>query len=84
MDTHDITDNSESPDCPSIYFKLEQPLNSGHPATPYIGQFSRSQLYASNTQRPQLADTHCPVYHRFCSLQLDIKLVLLLVVLASA
>ena len=21
---------------------LQQPLNSGHPATPYIGQFSRS------------------------------------------
>ena len=49
LDTHDITDNSESPDYPSIDFILKQPLNSGHPATPYNGQFSQSQLYASNT-----------------------------------
>ena len=32
---------------------LKQPLNSGHPATPYNGHFSQSQLYASNTQRPR-------------------------------
>ena len=49
-DTHDVTDNSESPDCPSV----QQPLNSGHPATPHNGQFSRSQLYAND---PDLADT---------------------------
>ena len=34
---------------------LKQPLNSGHPATPYNGQFSQSQLYASNTQPPQFS-----------------------------
>ena len=34
---------------------LKQPLNSGHPATPYNGQISRSQLYASNTQRPRFS-----------------------------
>ena len=38
-------------------FTLKQPQNSGHPATRYNGQFSRSQLYACNTQRHQLADT---------------------------
>ena len=50
-DTHDITDNSESLDCPSI---LQQPLNSGHSATPYNGQFSRSWLYANNITTPLL------------------------------
>ena len=34
---------------------LKQPLNSRHPATPYNGQFSRSQLYASNTQWPRFS-----------------------------
>ena len=34
---------------------LKQPLNSGHPATPCNGQFSLSQLYASNTQRPRFS-----------------------------
>ena len=29
---------------------LKQPLKSGHLATAYNGQLSRSQLYASNTQ----------------------------------
>ena len=42
-DIHDIPDNSESPDCPSIDFHT-LPLNSGHPATPYNGQFPQSQL----------------------------------------
>ena len=45
-DTHDITDNSESPDCSPIHFDTE----SGHLATPCNdGQLSRSQLYANNT-----------------------------------
>ena len=48
-DTHDIMDNSESPDCLFIYFK--QPLNSRHPTIPYNGQLLRSQLYEKNTQR---------------------------------
>ena len=48
-DAHNITDNSESPDCPCIHFNTKQPLNSGHPATPYNGQFSH-KLYAYNTQ----------------------------------
>ena len=37
-DTHDIMDNSESPDCHPFTLVLKQPLNSGHPATPYNGQ----------------------------------------------
>ena len=41
-DTHDVTDNSESPDCLSIHSILKQPLNSGHPATLYNGQVSQS------------------------------------------
>ena len=28
---------------------LQQPLNSGHPATLYNGQFSQSQLFTNNT-----------------------------------
>ena len=43
-DTHDITDNSESHDFPSI---LKQPLNSGHHATPYNVQLSWSKLEAT-------------------------------------
>ena len=42
-DIHDIPDNSESPDCPSIDFHT-LPLNSGLPTTPYNGQFPQSQL----------------------------------------
>ena len=38
-----------------LSFHLLQSLNSRHPATPYNGQFSRSQLYASNTQRPRFS-----------------------------
>ena len=34
-DTHDITDNSVSPDCPSVHSIHKQPLNSGHPTTSY-------------------------------------------------
>ena len=34
---------------------LKQPLNSGHPATPYNRQLLRSQLYANNTQRLQFS-----------------------------
>ena len=34
---------------------LKQPLNSGHPATPYNRQLSWSQLYVSNTLRPQFS-----------------------------
>ena len=48
-DTHDITDNSGSPDCPPFTSILKQPMNSGHPATLYNGQLSQSQLYANNT-----------------------------------
>ena len=58
MDTHDIMDKSESPDCPSIHFNtFKQPLNNGRPTTStlYNRQFSRSQLYASNTQRPRFS-----------------------------
>ena len=36
VDTHNITDNSESPDYFSLDFiTFKPPLNSGHPATPY-------------------------------------------------
>ena len=38
-DTHDITDNSKTPDCPSIHFNTQVPRNSGHPTTPYNKQF---------------------------------------------
>ena len=34
---------------------LKQPLNSGHPATPYNGLFSHSQLYPNNTYGPWFA-----------------------------
>ena len=44
-----VTDNSESSDCPSFTSILKQPLNNGHAATPYNGQFLLSQLYATNT-----------------------------------
>ena len=54
-DTHDVMDNSESPDCPSFTSILKQHLNSGHPATPYNRHFLRSQLYANNTQRPRFS-----------------------------
>ena len=37
-DTHDIMDNSESPDCHPFTLLLKQLLNSGHLATPYNGQ----------------------------------------------
>ena len=36
-DTHDITDNSESPDRVSKYFNTLETLKSRHPATPYNG-----------------------------------------------
>ena len=66
-DTHDITDNSESLDYPSIHFNiLKQPLNSGHPATLYNRQFLQSRLYANN---PDLADTHRP-FQQDCPLSL--------------
>ena len=38
-DTHDITDNSESPDRFSRDLVHENPLNSGHPAT-QLGKYS--------------------------------------------
>ena len=38
-DTHDITDNSASPNSPSVHFST-QPLNSRHPATPYNVHFT--------------------------------------------
>ena len=48
-DTHDITDNSEVPTVFPFTSILKQPLNSGHPATPYKGQFLRSRLHTNNT-----------------------------------
>ena len=39
VDTHNIRDNSESLDCPSIHFILKQPLNSRHPTTLYDRKF---------------------------------------------
>ena len=55
VDTHDITDNSEVPTVLPFPSTLKQPLNSGHPATPYNGQVSRSQLYANNTLQSQFS-----------------------------
>ena len=52
-DTHNITDNSESPDCPSIHFNTLETLNSGRPATPYSGHLS-TQTILNN---PDLVDT---------------------------
>ena len=37
------------PNVLSFTLILKQPLNSGHLATPYNGQFSRSQFYSNNT-----------------------------------
>ena len=52
VDTHDIT---KVPTVLPFTSILKQPLNSGHPTTPYNKQFSWSQLYASNTQQPQFS-----------------------------
>ena len=49
-DTHNITDNFESPDCPSIRFNTyKQLLNSRHPATPYNRQFFGVKMYTNST-----------------------------------
>ena len=42
---------NESPDCPLIHFNTERTLNSGHRATSYNWQLSRSQLYANKENR---------------------------------
>ena len=42
---------NESPDCPLIHFNTERTLNSGHRATLYNWQLSRSQLYANKENR---------------------------------
>ena len=49
-DTHDITDNSESPwlSFNSLQYLIKQPLNTRHSTTPYSRQFLRSQLYTNN------------------------------------
>ena len=49
MDTpQQITDNSESPDCPSITSILKQPQNSGHPATQYTDRKFLCSLSLAN------------------------------------
>ena len=68
-DTHNITDNSESPDCPSIHFNTYATLNSGHPATPYNSSPNCTQTTHND---PNLVDTHQPfskiAHHRCWSL----------------
>ena len=72
-DTHDITDNSKSPDCLSIHFSLmlKQPLNSGHPATPYNGHFRGPNCTQTIVYDPDLPDNldlfSEIVHHRCCS-----------------
>ena len=51
---------------------LKQSLNSGHPATLYNGWFSRSQLYATIHNNPDLVDTRQPFQQGCTSLLLEL------------
>ena len=62
---------------------LKQPLNSGHPATVYNGQFLQSQLHANNTQLSRYSRHSSTFSARLTKLKQH-WLVLLLIVLASA
>ena len=53
-DTHDITDNS---DCPSIHFKLEQPLNRIH-LLHITNIFLAPNSMQTRLNNPHLVDVH--------------------------
>ena len=87
VDTHDII--LKVPTVLPFTSILKQPLNSGHPATRYNRQFSWSQLYASNNQRPRFSGHSSTFSARLSTItavvhNLTLDLVLLIVVLASA
>ena len=52
---------------------LKQPLNSRHPATPYNGQLSWPQLYATILNDLDLADT-CRPFHQDCAVVYNLTL----------
>ena len=52
---------------------LKQPLNSGHPTTPYNGQLSWSQLYATILNDLDLVDTRGP-FQQDCAVVYNLKL----------
>ena len=58
--THDITDNSESPDCSPIHFILKQPLKADTSLLRITDSFHGPNCTRTILNDPDLADTRRP------------------------